>query len=521
MDWNVWGAPIAVMTIGMVAGIFLALKSRGGSRHDPASEAWALKDSLIDQLRSLRADQAKIESAEYAYRWGSLVDEAATALKTAEEMEQAPTVLVAEKTEHRPVSWSRRAAWAGATMLFFVGLGAALQTSTSDRKQGGIMTGGILSDSPPMEAMIASLKAESEADPTLIDPINKLAHLAIQAGDLGLAMSWMDKARALAPDHPEVRTHLAILQTSVGMAERATAELDVALAADPNFSEAHLWRGLIALQTGNRSGAVSSLEKALENASSREERSMASRALAEARRPPATTKISGSMSLAEGSVAPTGGVLFIMVRRSAEGAGPPVAAVRLDPRGVPGTFTITDRDLMMGGAWPEQVWVEARLDADGDPTTKEASDLVAPRLGPFAAGTKDVGLELGGGAPQATVEATPQTSAAQIQGEIRLATGQAQPTTGAVFVIVRRSPTPQGPPVAAVRLNPSAVPGPFSVGDGDIMLGGPWPAQVWIQARADADGNAMTKEAGDASSPLIGPLSPGSLGVSLELGGSL
>jgi len=520
MDWNVWGAPIAVMTIGMVVGIFLALKSKGGSRHDPAAEAWALKDSLVDQLRSLRADKAKIGKAEYDYRWGRLVDEAATALKTAEEMDHAPTVSVETPAEHKTVSWGRRAGWATAVVLFFVGLGAALQTSTSARKEGGIMTGGIQSDKPSMEAMIASLKAEAEADPTLIDPVNKLAHLAIQVGDLGLAMSWMDKARALAPDHPEVRTHLAILQASVGMAERASAELDVALEADPNFSEAHLWKGLIALQSGNRTAAIPSLEKALENATSREERSMASRALAEARRPPATTKISGSLSLTEGSVAPSGGVLFVMVRRSAEGAGPPVAAIRLDPRGIPGTFTITDRDLMMGGAWPEQVWIEARLDADGNPTTKEPSDLVAARQGPFDAGTKDVNIELGGGASQTAEDdsSTPE-STAQIQGEIRLAAGQAQPETGAVFVIVRRSPTPQGPPVAAVRLNPSAVPGPFSVGDGDIMLGGPWPAQVWVQARADADGNAMTKGADDASSPLIGPLSPGALGVSLELGG--
>jgi len=519
MDWSVWGAPIAVMTIGVVGGLFLALRSKGGSRHDHAAEAWARKDSLLDQLRSLRADRAKIGTAEYEYRWSELLDKAAAALKAAEEMGQAPTVSVETQTKHGPVSWGRRAAWAAAIVLFFVGLGAAMQTSTSVRKQDGIMTGGTQSDTPSMEVLIASLKAESEADPTQIDPINKLAHLAIQKGDLGLAMSWMDKARALAPDHPEVRTHLAILQASVGMAARASAELDVALDADPNFSEAHLWKGLIALQSGDRTAAVSSLEQALENSSSREERAMASRALAEARRPPATTKISGSLSLAEGSVAPSGGVLFVMVRRSAEGAGPPVAAIRLDPRGVPGAFTVTDRDLMMGGAWPEQVWIEARLDADGNPTTKEATDLVAARQGPFAAGTTDVILELDGGASQTTDDTKTQTSTAQIQGEIRLAADQVQPETGAVFVIVRRSPTPQGPPVAAVRLSPSAVPGPFSVGDSDIMLGGPWPAQVWIQARADADGNAMTRGADDVSSPLIGPLKPGATGVSLELGG--
>ena len=519
MDWDVWGAPIAVMTIGMVVGLFLALRSKGGSRHDHAAEAWAHKDSLLDQLRSLRADKAKFGTAEYDYRRSELLDTAAAALKTAEEMEQAPTVATETQTDRGPISWGRRAAWATAIVLFFVGLGTALQMSTNTRTEGGTMTGGSQSDNPTTDALIASLKAEAEADPTQIAPVNKLAHIAIQKGDLGLAMSWMDKARALAPDHPEVRTHLAILQSSVGMAERAGTELDAALSVDPNFSEALLWKGLIALHNGDRTAAISSLERALENASNREERAMASTALAKARRPPATTKISGSLSLAKGSASPSGGVIFVMVRRSADGAGPPVAAIRLDPRGVPGTFTITDRDLMMGGAWPEQVWIEARFDADGNPTTKEATDLVAARQGPFAAGTKDVSLELNGGDSLPTVDTKTQTSTAQIQGEIRLADSQVQPEDGVIFVIVRRSPTPKGPPVAAVRLEPSAVPGPFSVGDGDIMMGGPWPAQVWIQARADADGNAMTKSADDASSPLIGPLKPGTTGVSLELGG--
>ena len=55
MDWNVWGAPFVVLAVGMVVGLVLALQSRGTARRRSADEAWALKESLVDQLRSLRA----------------------------------------------------------------------------------------------------------------------------------------------------------------------------------------------------------------------------------------------------------------------------------------------------------------------------------------------------------------------------------------------------------------------------------------------------------------------------------
>ncbi len=101
---------------------------------------------------------------------------------------------------------------------------------------------------------------------------------------------------------------------------------------------------------------------------------------------------------------------------------------------------------------------------------------------------------------------------------MKWAEGVSTPTTGTVFVIFRRTPTPQGPPVAAVRLPLSAVPGPFSAGDQDIMMGGDWPDQVWIQARADGDSNAMTKGDDDLSSEIVGPISSGSDSVVLTLG---
>jgi hypothetical protein len=47
--------------------------------------------------------------------------------------------------------------------------------------------------------------------------------------------------------------------------------------------------------------------------------------------------------------------------------------------------------MMLGGQWPEEVWILARLDADGQPGRSEG-DVESAVLGPLTAGAS--GLEL-------------------------------------------------------------------------------------------------------------------------------
>jgi cytochrome c-type biogenesis protein CcmH len=65
--------------------------------------------------------------------------------------------------------------------------------------------------------------------------------------------------------------------------------------------------------------------------------------------------------------------LFISVRDPA--GGPPLAALKLVPGPFPMTFSVTEANaIAMGGAprpFPATVDVSVRLDADGDPLTKD------------------------------------------------------------------------------------------------------------------------------------------------------
>jgi hypothetical protein len=89
----------------------------------------------------------------------------------------------------------------------------------------------------------------------------------------------------------------------------------------------------------------------------------------------------------------TGGVLFLIVREAGVETGPPLAVQRIVPTSFPLRFQIGEDDSMTGDSLPEEVRVEARLDSDGDPSTRSPSD---PRAGadPVSLGTSDLALVL-------------------------------------------------------------------------------------------------------------------------------
>lgn len=108
--------------------------------------------------------------------------------------------------------------------------------------------------------------------------------------------------------------------------------------------------------------------------------------------------IRGSVRLAEGVSAAPRGVLFLIARSAA--GGPPLAVKRLPAEGFPIAFEIGQADVMMAGLRFEgPLRLTARLDSDGDASTRGESDLLAELASPVEPGASDVALELrpGGG----------------------------------------------------------------------------------------------------------------------------
>jgi hypothetical protein len=71
------------------------------------------------------------------------------------------------------------------------------------------------------------------------------------------------------------------------------------------------------------------------------------------------------------------GILFVIARNPA--GGPPAAVKRIASPTFPVTFDLSSADSMMGQPLPARFRLEARLDSDGDATTKPPTDPSAMR----------------------------------------------------------------------------------------------------------------------------------------------
>ena len=86
------------------------------------------------------------------------------------------------------------------------------------------------------------------------------------------------------------------------------------------------------------------------------------------------------------------------------------------------------------------------------------------------------------------------------------------PTKGdaVLFVIARRAGTVGGPPLAVVRSPGPAFPVELEIGQDNVMIPGlRFEGPIQLTARLDADGNAMTRMAGDLQGAAPEPVKPG------------
>ncbi len=102
-------------------------------------------------------------------------------------------------------------------------------------------------------------------------------------------------------------------------------------------------------------------------------------------------EIKGTIRLADG-VAPVPGILFVIAR---SGGGPPLAVRKLDASRFPVEFSIGASDMMIPGRRFEgEIALSARLDRDGNPMTRDPSDLSGATSGPVQSGATGVEIVL-------------------------------------------------------------------------------------------------------------------------------
>lgn len=404
MNWEVWGPPIVVAAVGLVAGVILALRARTGTlAHGPANgltrdDLVARKESLVEQLRGLEAERDKVRPEEFEPRWNLALDRAARALRDLDQHDLGPRdedsveVEVARTVEGRSFG---RAGWAAAVVVFFVVLGLTLSQASKPRGAGG-MTGATVDQ---RQAALEEAEARLQADPKDVDAAAMLAHAAIRGGDLEAGMRYVDAGRQAAPDDPRIQTSLAALMIAIGYLDKAQVILDQVLAAEPGLGQAWLWKGVLEMGRGDQAAASLAFRKVLELSDDAEDRRLAAAMLAEAQATPAAptpARVKGRVELAAGvAPPPEGALVFIYARPAAEGRGPPLAALKVPASRLPLDFELGDADIVMqGNTWPEEVWLSARVDLDGNAMSREDGAPEAVAVGPIRSAEQVVGLTL-------------------------------------------------------------------------------------------------------------------------------
>ncbi len=284
------------------------------------------------------------------------------------------------------------------------------------------MTGGSGGRQAAILAEVEDAKARLEADEDDLEAIHIVTYHALLNRDLDNAMKYVDQARALDPNAAELHVHLAILQLSVGMYDRAEAELDVAIERRPEWGRPYLWMGLVRLYQSRSEDAITQVEKAIGLGLRVDEQQFARQLLADARTPKAASasggaaaggasgsaavagpmyagpgggavQLGGTVAVPEGDLPPDQ-VVFLVVYRTASGSAPPppVATARLTVADLPFAFQFEEGHSMTGGPWPEEVWIKARVDGDGRPGVSPSGDLDSNLLGPVRPGAEGLVL---------------------------------------------------------------------------------------------------------------------------------
>jgi tetratricopeptide (TPR) repeat protein len=137
----------------------------------------------------------------------------------------------------------------------------------------------------------------------------------------------------------------------------------------------------------------------------------------------------------------------------------------------------------------------ARMRAEVPPESAQAADAAGDPHAGIASPQAGASQAPGAAAPEVTAAGPGLAVDVDLDPSLR---GQV-PSGTVLFVIVREAGTAKGPPRAVKRVVTSSFPVRVTLSEADSMAGEPLPAEARVEARADSDGDPMTRSATDPS----------------------
>jgi tetratricopeptide (TPR) repeat protein len=447
-----WVPAVSVLAVGLVFGALAVLRlfvvSRRAGRLAPGvpvqvRDLAGKRDTLLRQLRELEDTASKRSPEQLARERYALELQTAGVLLALDEREvsdgarRAPKSASGRSGRAAPPAPDHRAGlrgflWGTGTATALLLLGLFVYQSAKPRDPGGSVTGEVPmggrsgGGSGALEAEEARIQAALARNPRDVDGRVELVHLYLARQDwIGV---WRETTRILeqSPGHPQALAYQAVVRLGMGQAQTAVGMLEKAVAADPGLIDAYAYLAVGYVRLGRARDADATIARASKLfpqraaelremlAEQKREAEVAQASVAPGEADPhsglgmAAEESSGTPARAtkggrrvagtvdiepslRSTVAP-GAVLFIFARPAGVTGGPPVAVKRLAPT-FPVAFELSEADSMMGQPFPDPLVIEARLDADGDPTTRSPADPKA-RLDGVKSGRTDLRLVL-------------------------------------------------------------------------------------------------------------------------------
>ncbi len=425
--------PTLAIAAGLAGGLVLVGWSRRGARRgqaDPVVDLLARKDALYAQVRELDDTRDRHEPALYQQERERLLAEAAGVLRQIDGAQARAAGSAGPRAggdgATSPASpptppWVSAGA-GGAVVALVFGLYKMVTDEAAPRAEGQGITGGQAAmggsegaeaeapELPPaVAAELVALAAAVEKDPADLEAKNRYGHALIAVDRVRDAWKLADAVTEADPGNAEARTHQAVVLIDIGDTTMAASVLDRVLVEHPAFTEALGYRGAIYAQQGDKAGAVDAWTRArasdpagaavFDQLLARVDSMVVGAATGDAAGGTAdepvpvtgAAELSGEVRLAAGTTAPSG-TLFVYVRPEGQDKGPPARVKRLGAA-FPAAFSIAASDSPMGGTLSGRVWVSAKLDQDGNPSTTEPGNL-AGRSEAVEVGATGIVIEL-------------------------------------------------------------------------------------------------------------------------------
>jgi cytochrome c-type biogenesis protein CcmH len=241
------------------------------------------------------------------------------------------------------------------------------------------------------DASLRNLEARVKSNPDDLALRLELTHAYLDKENLMGVFDQTDYILKKNPNDAQAQTYQALVRMAMGQRDSALTLLKSATTNDPSLLDAWVALAWYYAQVGNKSEARAAIDQAIKRHPDEKARleavwqQMGSKNPAAA---PAASNDSITVTLNLASAkASASGVLFVIARPEGVTAGPPIAVKRIPAATFPITIDLSSADSMMGQPIPPKVRIEARLDADGNPLTKDPNEPKAVQDG-VALGSK-------------------------------------------------------------------------------------------------------------------------------------